>query len=194
MRVFDKRDECERASGETIEHESRELIVLHRFGGDALPGVECAADIARWYRENPEWTGGRMPYHFVVHATGYVEQALGLREKGAHARRYNKAGIGVAAIGDFRVLPPSPQQWRAAAVTVAGLLEFFGLDPFTGVRGHDELLGGSRDPGKRCPGRFWHMGEFRAECADEVKRVARALDERGAGRRRRYLELLGVQL
>lgn len=195
MRVVDRRAACDDRRHRTVGAEQRQLVVVHRFGGARLPHIYSAAGIAAWYRDNQEWTGGQMPYHFVILRDGTVEQALDLSDVGPHARRWNVPGLGVAAIGDFREHPPTLDQMAAAKALTAGLVAWIGRGPYDAILGHDELPGGSSDPEKRCPGVHWDMGDFRTAVALEVARLRCVLNEPNAELRRElYLGMLGVML
>lgn len=118
--------------------------VMHGFAG----GIPQAARIV----------GYRMPYHFVVDASGEVTQCVTVGRQAPHAASWNSRSIGVAVLGDFRRNAPTGSQWNAAA-TLVGLLA---SPERWDVLGHDEAPGGSNDPRKQCPGRRWPMEQFRS--------------------------------
>ncbi len=143
---------------EKIDH-----IVIHRFDlriagadiRDAKAVAYCAQDTTPF--AVGAYTGGRMPYHFVLFREN-VYQGLKLTDIGAHAVNYNTRSVGIACLGDYRRVAPSPMLFHAAVELAAMLKHEF---PTATVRGHDELPHGSTDPGKRCPGDSWSMAEFR---------------------------------
>lgn len=163
---------------------------LHRIGRQI--GAD-AVDIASWFirGDGARYTGGQMPYHYVVTQHG-VQQALPLDERGAHARRWGNAhGIGIAVQGDFRSQEPSERQWDWAAELCADLLPALGpipepmlghipmhLLPGLPVYGHGEVpIAYGRDSEKHtptgryaCPGQYWAMDSFREAVRDELRR------------------------
>ncbi len=150
-------------------------ITCHMFG---VPGVHDAAGIARFYRMQPEWTGGQMPYSFVVHPSGCIEQALPLGEVGPHALRWSDVTIGVVHIGDFNRHPVPQTQWQASVELVAELCCAFGLQPSRPstapyeVAGHTERPHATRSPDKVCPGRLWGMYAYREAVELEMREAA----------------------
>jgi len=151
--IFDRRAECDDGK-----HRQRGVkitgVMMHMFG---VPGVHDASGIARFYRHNPEWTGGQMPYTYVVDQFGGVELALDLGEVGPHARRWSAPHVGIVGVGDFNASKPRQEQWESAGIVCALLSRAYDCPVF----GHTETPGATKYPGKQCPGRHWPMGEFR---------------------------------
>ena len=142
-------------------------IVVHRIEvSQEDPGYsDSVEDTARFFREHEvgvKATGGEMPYPILILPDGEIVQALPLDRITPHARSHNPSSIGVACIGDFRKKPPEEEQYRALVVACASLLQQLKLDVQTLV-GHDELVGGSSDPDKECPGRGNSMVHLREE-------------------------------
>jgi len=100
-----------------------------------------------WTRRPGTYTGGEMPYTFLARTDGIIDQCLPVRELAPHARRWNTAGLSLAAAGDFRRRKPTPAQ-LSAVVYFSALWWAAGLQ----IVGHTELPDASTDPTKRCPG------------------------------------------
>jgi hypothetical protein len=174
LEICDRRGECDdgkhrmRVGGRIVG------VTIHMYG---VPGVGDAAGIARWYRAHPRWTGGQMPYTYVIDASGRVEQALDLYEVGPHARRWSSPTVGIAHIGDFNLTAPAELQVATSALLVSELCLSLGLDP-AGMRdgvhvvaGHTERPGGTR-AAKQCPGRRWDMSAYRQRVAVTIRDAA----------------------
>lgn len=154
-------------------HKSRagvEGVMIHMFG---VPGISGACGVAEFYRENPEWTGGQMPYTYVCTESGGIEQALEVYEVGPHARRWSSPMIGIACIGNFNLRAPDYAQWGAAVWLASELTVALGIDVFSDtVVGHTEMPGATKTPGKICPGKLWDMGKFRLDVNDHRENSA----------------------
>jgi hypothetical protein len=112
---------------------------------DPVPDGACTAvELARRFRRPNHYTGGRVPYHFLIDRFGAVEQMVPLGARGTHAKGYNYASVAVAYLGE----QPTPEQ-LAALVAICSLLVPLnsGLD----LVGHTQLPGASADPHKVCP-------------------------------------------
>ena len=165
-------------------------IVVHRFGSHELAWYDThgitptAQGVARFYQRNPEAaaaTGGNMPYVFVVGLGGTVWQAKRLTDVTPHARRFNQEGIGVAFLGDFRMLPPSREQWNAGVDLCAALRRMWS---HLQIVGHTNLgAAATSNPGKQCPGQLFEVTDFAAE--------VQSVNDRSAGM---HLLSMGVQL
>lgn len=134
--------------------------------------------IARKFVDDPEvskYTGGETPYTFLV-ISNTVYQCLPLSDVGKHAKRWNFPAIGVGVVGDFRLCAPPSRQYNTLVDLCALLLPSFGLEPFEYVdhngvsapslAGHSELIGGSQDPAKKCPGDKLSMEKLRKDVSD----------------------------
>lgn len=153
-------------------HRARDIdrisgITLHHFGVELATDAEC---IAEWYRDNPSWTGGQMPYTFVIKPTGVCEQALALREIGPHARRWSSPTVSVVYLGTFDDCAPPQVQWDAGAELVSELCLALRIDPLGRddddinlVEGHTARPSATSYPGKSCPGVGFNMFQFRAD-------------------------------
>lgn len=158
MRIVNRIPDCDDGEHKSINLKDRRLLVFHRCGLG-----ETAEDIAASF-QTIDATGGQMPYSFVIKRDGTIEQALPVGDYGPHARKWNTFGIGVAVVGDFRSETPTIMQWDAAirlCVSFAG----WATD---GIKGHDELPGGSSDGTKRCPGPMFDMELLRDSVHDAV--------------------------
>lgn len=140
-----------------------EGITLHRIG-DTLgkDGHEISQAFSNREKYQAGWyTGGRVPYTFLVLPDGGIDQMLPLWDVGPHALRWSSKSIGVACLGDFRKHEPTPAQWISACELVAAI--YLWVSGGAWIKGHDELSGGSSDPDKQCPGKYWDMGDFRRD-------------------------------
>ena len=168
--VTNKICECDDGKPRSRKFETVDKLIVHRIG-ESLGST--GAQIAEAFRDTSRWaagsyTGGQMPYHFVIRECGTVDQCLTLGDHAPHARRWNASGLAVAVIGDFRSIAPTPEQWDALK-SFCGLWTLYGLK----VYGHDELPGGSKDPSKACPGKMLNMNSLRIEAAAVAAELAR---------------------
>ncbi len=127
-----------------------DTIAVHRIGKSI---GEDAITICRRFIDDPEvakYTGGEVPYGWIIGVGGTIWQCLPISEVGAHARRWNKQAIGVACIGDFRKHEMPDVQYGPLIQLLAALQ--FGFPRDLEIKGHDELPGASADPRKKCPG------------------------------------------
>ncbi len=127
-----------------------DTIAVHRIGKSL---GEDAITICRRFIDAPEvakYTGGEVPYGWIIGAGGTIWQCLPISEVGAHARRWNKQAIGVACIGDFRKHDMPTVQYHPLIKLLSCLQ--FGFPRDLEIKGHDELPGASSDPNKKCPG------------------------------------------
>lgn len=150
-----------------------DTIAVHRVGFSL---GEDAITICRRFIDDPDvakYTGGEVPYTFIIGENGTLWQCLPVSEIGAHARRWNAQALGVACIGDFRTYDMPDAQLRQLVKLCAALQYAFpkGL----AVKGHDELPGGSSNPNKRCPGDRLKMDEVR-RLVREYRSVNRLLE------------------
>jgi len=148
--------------------ESRSVYTIHRCGLG-----ETAAEVAHAYEggchEAAKATGCRMPYTHVVRRSGLIEQSIGWSEVGPHACAWNAKSASVAVVGDFRERPPTDAQWDSLVwlCCVASIL----IGGVSGIYGHDELVDGSRDPRKRCPGSHLDLGVLRSCVRESLLRL-----------------------
>ena len=140
-------------------------VIIHRLeealGQDAPTLAKAFRDTSKFAAGS--YTGGEMPYSFVLTKSGVWEQALALGDVGPHAMRYNAEGVGLAVIGDFRHETPTAVQWIALVEFCCQLVNWIGLPVNECLFGHDELPGASKDQEKECPGRYIDMRELRSE-------------------------------
>lgn len=152
-------------------HRDRNLpiigITVHHF---AVPGVHDAAGIARFYRANPRWTGGQMPYTFVCTPHGSIEQALPIQEVGPHALRWSEPTVSVVLIGDYSLRPPADVQWQPCVDLCAGLAA--ALDVADNIEGHTDRPNATRSTSKHCPGLQFDMNKFRVEVWEAMRESA----------------------
>jgi len=156
-------------------------LVIHRVGIDLKSGKVLGdgvrgTSIAKEFVENDElyqYTKGENPYTFYVGGhdsfEGDVWQALPLDEIGKHARRWNIRGLGIGCIGDFRYMAPSFKQYMSLVDLCVALCGYLDLNPLRAIKAHDELKGGSSDPGKECPGRLMDISRLRLDVYELMK-------------------------
>ncbi len=150
-----------------------EVFAVHRVGrildrdGKIVSNLgRTAEEICDRFLNDPEvarYTGGEIAYTFMIEEDGTIKQCLPIDDIGQHARRWNTSALGVAVVGDFRYEEPTRAQWTALVDLLTALSAAWALDPRHAVRGHDELPGGSRSAGKRCPGRHIDVDSLRSE-------------------------------
>jgi len=139
-------------------------IIIHR-----IDIGETAEEVCKKFQEVEEvskYTGKQNPYTFFIRRDGTIEQACPLIEITAHARRFNKQGIGVGVIGDFRKHKPTNQQIEALIYLCAILVTW---KRKLIVSGHDELFGATNDPNKECPGKYLNVHELRLEIKKKIE-------------------------
>lgn len=181
LKITDQTKECDDGILKIRDLDTVNRVVIHRIA-ESL-GLYAAA-IAKSFKDTStptsagSYTGGEMPYTFVIGKDGHVEQALEIGEIGPHARMWNRVGIGVACIGDFRKAPPTPEQY-AALVDLCTLLGWWlgGIN----LVGHTDLKDASSDPKKECPGRFLSVQKLAVDVRNNQRKMAQDL-----------LKLLGV--
>ena len=159
---------------------AKSMLILHRFSLDH-PAVE------KEHRIGDDWLGGsimlgrypatgagcttksthRCPYHLLIRTDGVIDHLLPVFLVAHHARKWNRASIGVAVVGDFRSDAPTTQQWHTVT-QLAAVFHAIGFD----VWGHTELREASHDPAKVCPGPLMPMQRLRSEAG----KIARSLD------------------
>ena len=114
-----------------------------------------------------------MPYTFIIRTDGSIDQCLGLKDIGPHAKRWNTQSVSIAVIGDFTRHSPTDEQWLSL-IELCIELNSYGLT----IHGHTELPGSSSDPAKQCPGPLLDLDQLRAEVAFRVeeRRLNQLLD------------------
>lgn len=146
-------------------------IVVHRTGINAKTGIAIgtnALDIASAFiGKRPEWkdvakaTGHQNAYTFYIggehEEPGKIWQAIPIGELGWHARRFSRAWLGIALIGDYRVEQLHPLTRDSLIELCKALCRAYQLDPRTQIKGHGEIPeahGGDKAPGRpaACPG------------------------------------------
>jgi hypothetical protein len=176
LRLVNRIEECDDGLHKMRPGTSIEGITLHMF---AVPSVIDAAGIASFYRQNRQWTGGQMPYTYVVLPSGVIEQALPIWEIGPHALRWSAPTIGVVHIGDFNKHAPPAEQWASSVDLVAELCSALELDPLARdaggvhvVAGHTERPRATKAKNKDCPGKLFPLTEYREQVRDAQRESA----------------------
>lgn len=118
------------------------------------------------------WNGAG--YHFVI-ANGRgapdglieVSERWMAQEPGAHAGNdhYNRYGIGICLVGDFRGDQPTRKQRHALTRLTAALCQRYGI-PAKHIIGHNAIRPGYTE----CPGSDFPLQELRAEVAQRLAR------------------------
>jgi len=121
-------------------------ILVHR-----IEDGETATEIAKFFRDAPEWTGGGMPYHIIIRRNGMIEQAVAFDRKAPGAVAANPVSIQVALVGDLLHHKATVAQEAALLDVCIDLNEWLGFDKAV-ICGHTDFPGASKDPKKVCPG------------------------------------------
>ncbi len=158
-----------------VPYEAREGIVIHRCG--YWPIEEA------WARYRDDWGLPQFPYTFFL-GHDRTWQTCDLEEVTPHARWANVRRIGIAVHGDFRKRAPTDDLWDRTAILVAALCAWWSWNPcrqigryrLPRVVGHGDIPGGSRTPGKRCPGEKWDMVRFRDDVCGMMDKWRTSLD------------------
>lgn len=172
-----------------------DIVVVHRLSlasetpenPEPIPDdMLNAAELARRFESYALGTGGQPPYQVLVRQDGIAEQVLPLLLRGAHAANYNWCSWGVAVAGNWDVREMPDRIWTALIQTVAVLSVVAER-----VEGHTELPNASRDPSKRCPGRYVNMPYLRRQAAS---RRPHDVDDWDIRRRLAYVTRAGFAL
>jgi N-acetyl-anhydromuramyl-L-alanine amidase AmpD len=130
-------------------------VLVHR-----IEDAENATDLAQFFRDHPEYTGGKMGYHILIQRDGVVEQAVEFARASQGAIVANPYSIQIACVGDLTKYPLTTSQQCSLLDTCVDLCEWIGYDKAQ-LKGHTEIPGATRDPKKDCPGKMLDMGELR---------------------------------
>ncbi len=130
-------------------------IVIHHSASES----GSAASFDRYHRDVRQWE--ELGYHFVIgnghgSSDGLVE--VGSRwvkqKHGAHCKTpdnfYNRHGIGICLVGDFRAAPPTAAQIRSLKRLVGFLMRECDVPPEKVVT-HGAVTGKTVCPGPRFP-------------------------------------------
>lgn len=158
MKSINRINECHNLNGRALPRNDVVYLVIHHCSlarktlsnprpipDELLTGPE----LARIFRGNPGLgTARRTPYHiFITYPDGIIEQILPLCLRGAHALAHNNKSWGICTGGEGGLLT---ERQRGSLVWVCRALYL--LNGERAIIGHDELIGGKRDPNKVCPG------------------------------------------
>jgi len=117
-------------------------------------------DMAVFFLETePQHTGGKFPYHYVIDGQGTVFQCVPEQWVAPGAVAFNEAGVQVALFGDFRKRPPTVKQGLALVRLCQDLYKQGATD----IIGHTEREGGTADPDKVCPGPRLNLDGLRSQ-------------------------------
>ena len=135
-------------------------IVIHKIGEEL---GKTGASIAKSFMDTSKYaagsyTGGQMPYTFIIRTDGTIDQCLRLTDTGPHAKRWNSTSVSIALIGDFTKHEPTNEQ-MCSLIELCCPLYTYGMT----IHGHTELQGASSDAKKDCPGRLLDLDALRSE-------------------------------
>ena len=140
-------------------------LVIHRVGGPGWPNSieELLANeelLDAWMKA----TGGDRcsPYPFLCESSGRIAAVHRIDRVGKHAGAWNRQGLALGVLGDFRIHDPSAEAWQASLRWAQWGCEYLSLTA-SAVKGHTELPNSSRHPRKQCPGRRFNMDAFRRD-------------------------------
>jgi hypothetical protein len=143
-----------------------DTLVFHRIHAGS-PETDDAASIALLFcRDGKKLIKTtNMPYTFVIPRAQpedhrvIIQQCVPIGRKTPHAKAFNRRGLGVGVVGDFRTMKPTQKQRQACiwiAQRFADMAVTLGKDPIITV--HSALTEGVSDPSKltggseECPG------------------------------------------
>lgn len=175
MVIFDRVAECDDGKPRERKLVKLQKVIIHKIGKElGSTGVE----VAKAFKDTSKYaagsyTGGQMPYTFVIRVDGSIDQCLGLEDIGPHAKRWNTESVSIAVLGDFTKHEPTPDQW-ISLIELCIELASYGLT----IHGHTELPGSSSDPAKQCPGPLLDLDALRSEVNFRVeeRRLIQMLD------------------
>lgn len=183
MEIIDIIDRVKDKRQQHRDHEKIEGIMVHRCGvnlkmdivlgydGPTIADVFCGR-VPKW-QEVADATGGQNAYTFYVGGSlgpeeydGQIWQALPLDEIGWHGSRFSRGYLGISVIGDPRVQTPSTLQMASLSSLIGLLCLALGLGVGR-VKGHGEVQGGKKAPGKpaACPGDLLSIEKLRSRAA-----------------------------
>ncbi len=160
MKVINRIAECPSANRHTLYPEDLRYLMIHRqslarqtdanpipIPDDELDGPMLTGKFSAVVFR----TGGLTPYPVLILADGTIEQLLPLSIRGAHARIYNRISLAVGVVGNTDERPMTDKQYESLVWVCQRLTPING-----GLRivGHTDMPGATRDPSKRCPGRY----------------------------------------
>jgi hypothetical protein len=131
-------------------------IILHHSLTEDGETVSWGA-IRRYHVETMGWRD--IGYHFGIEKIGgRYETLLGRMPGsiGAHTQGYNHDSLGICLVGNFDVLAPPREQWRAAVDLVRWLSAVYKIQP-------ENIYGHRNFAPKTCPGTLFDMTAFRAD-------------------------------
>jgi len=188
MKVIDITKQVDDGKKRQRDFDAINRLVVHRVGrilnssGEVVSSLgRTAEEICEAFLHDPavaKYTGAEIAYTFIIEEGGTIKQCLPIDEVGAHARRWNEPGIGIALVGDFRHEHPSEPQYNAMIDLLAELARAWAMDPRRDISGHTELPNSTSSPGKTCPGSMISfdssgMDGVRAEVVRIMKDTAR---------------------
>lgn len=129
----------------------RTHIVVHHTGAEERD----AAQVKR-YHLSLGWRD--VGYNYIIERDGRVVRGRSLNIPGAHCRNggMNRAGIGIALIGNLHKHPPVTDQYRSLLKLLRELMQAYGI-PAQRVLGHREVPGAATI----CPGQYLKTSKIR---------------------------------
>jgi len=110
-------------------------------------------------------------YHAgIENINGYHEILMGrpMDAVGAHCLELNKTGIGICAVGNYDLIPPSSDLLKQLKILCLWLMDIYKI-PVVNVVGHGEVqkaVGLPLNLVKTCPGKFFDLDAFRKSLAN----------------------------
>lgn len=135
----------------------RQIIVHHSATKPiSADGRADAEAFARYHVAHHGWPG--IGYDYVIGANGTVYKCNHNNAVNYHAGSANRMSLGICLAGNFDLVAPPAEQWRAAIELTRMLMAAYGV-PAQRVIGHREV-----PAAKSCPGKRVDMDQFRREC------------------------------
>jgi len=133
-------------------------VIVHHTASPDSPGLE--ADNIRRYHLSLGWRD--VGYHYLVeHLEGGFEAVIGRPAfmAGSHSPGWNSKALGVAFVGNFEDVGPTPAQLDVGAELIASLC-YMNEIPIENILGHRDVRATA------CPGASFSIPELRALVAD----------------------------
>ncbi|XP_055523357.1 peptidoglycan-recognition protein 2-like [Wyeomyia smithii] len=117
------------------------VVIHHTVTPECNELNACKArvrSIQDYHQKVNKWSD--IGYNFLIGNTGDVFEGIGWHRVGAHTRRYNSKSIGVAFIGNFERVLPSPKAVHAVAKLMECGVELGELEPDYNLYGARQLI------------------------------------------------------
>jgi len=145
-----------------LSHPWQAIIIHHSLTADNTT-VEWDA-IKRYHMQEKGWRD--IGYHWGLEKVGteYVYRTgRSMEQDGAHAKDFNKRGIGICLVGNYDLADPHPRAWEMLKTLCKKLMSTFQI-PAIRVIGHRETYILLKKPvEKTCPGSRFDLERLRKE-------------------------------